>query len=129
MMRILQKEYKTGVYNTEYDIQWGKVDANRIYAHSVSTRIAEVKDSYKPEGEAYPVGEGRGYLWRLNTYWRFQEKDGGGYLQWGGISLNRDIPTGVGWLLKTLGTSIPKQYLNRALGQARTVVCEQIKPT
>ncbi len=126
-MRLYQKKFTTAVFNTEYDIHWGTVDASRIYAHSVSTRIAEVKDSDKPEGEAYPVGEGRGYLWRLNTYWRFQEKDGGVYLQCEAISLTRDIPTGLGWLLKPLVTSIPKQSLNRALGQTRNVVLQQTK--
>lgn len=126
-MRLYQKKFTTAVFNTEYRIHWGKVDASRIYSDSVSTRIAEVKDSDKPDGEAYPVGEGRGYLWRLNTYWRFQEKDGGVYLQCEAISLTRDIPTGLGWLLKPLVTSIPRQSLNRALGQTRTVVLQQAK--
>jgi hypothetical protein len=126
-MRLYQKRFTTAIFNTEYDIHWGKVDASRMYAHSVSTRITEVKDSAKPEGEAYPVGEGRGYLWRLNTYWRFEEKDGGVYLQCEAISLTRDIPTGFGWLLRPLVTAIPKQSLNRALGQTRTVVLQQTK--
>jgi hypothetical protein len=126
-MRLYQKRFTTAIFNTEYDIHWGAVDASRMYSHSVSTRITEVKNSDKPEGEAYPVGEGRGYLWRLNTYWRFQEKDGGVYLQCEAVSLTRDIPTGLGWLLKPLVTSIPKQSMNRALGQTRIVVLQQTK--
>ena len=79
------------------------------------------------DGEELPVGTGHGYLWRLNTYWRFEEKDGGVYLQCEALSLTRDMPTGLGWLLKPLVTSIPKQSLNRALGQTRTVVIEEAK--
>jgi len=73
-----------------------------MYSHSISTKIAEVKDSDHPDGEEWPVGQGRGYLWRLNTYWRFEEKDGGVYMQCEALSLTRDIPLGLGWLLKPL---------------------------
>src|SRR5215471_4736671 len=126
-LRLYQKRFTTAVFNTEYAAHWGKVDSTRMYSHSISTRIAEVKDSDHPDGDEWPVGQGRGYLWRLNTYWRFQEKDGGVYLQCEALSLTRDIPWGLGWLLKPLVTKIPKQSLDRALGQTRTVVEEKMK--
>ncbi|HKR94661.1 MAG TPA: hypothetical protein VJW55_04845, partial [Candidatus Angelobacter sp.] len=53
--------------------------------------------------------------------------DGGVYLQCEALSLTRDIPTGLGWLLKPLVTAIPKQSLNRALGQTRNVVEQESK--
>jgi len=126
-LRLHQKRFTTVDFNTTYDVHWGSVDASKVYSNSISTRIAEVKDPNKPDGEEMPVGTGHGYLWRLNTYWRFEEKDGGVYLQCEALSLTRDIPTGLGWLLKPLVTSIPKQSLNRALGQTRTVVIEGSK--
>jgi hypothetical protein len=126
-LRLHQKRFTTVDFNTTYDVHWGSVDANKVYSNSISTRIAEVKDPAKPEGEELPVGAGHGYLWRLNTYWRFEEKDGGVYLQCEALSLTRDIPTGLGWLLKPLVMSIPKQSLNRALGQTRNVVIEETK--
>jgi hypothetical protein len=43
------------------------------------------------------------------------------------MSLTRDIPTGLGWLLKPLVTAIPRQSLNRALGQTRNVVIAEEK--
>jgi len=66
-------------------------------------------------------------LWRLNTYWRFEEKDGGVYVQCEALSLTRDIPYGLGWLIKPLVTKIPKQSLSRALGRTREVVLERMK--
>src|SRR6476660_7851820 len=126
-LRLHQKRFTTVDFNTTYDVHWGSVDASKVYSNSISTRIAEVKDPAKPDGEELPVGTGHGYLWRLNTYWRFEEKDGGVYLQCEALSLTRDIPTGLGWLLKPLVTSIPKASLNRALGQTRTVVIEESK--
>lgn len=125
-MRLYQKRFTTAVFNTEYDVHWGQVEPKKIYSNSISTRIAEVKDSDHPDGEEWPVNEGRGYLWRLNTYWRFQEKDGGVYLQCEALSLTRDIPYGLGWLIKPLVTKIPRESLDRALGQTRTVILQKI---
>jgi hypothetical protein len=116
-------------FNTTYDVHWGSVDSTRVYSNSISTRIAEVKDPDKPDGDELPVGTGHGYLWRLNTYWRFEEKDGGVYLQCEALSLTRDMPIGLGWLLKPLVTSIPKASLNRALGQTRNVVEQESRRT
>jgi hypothetical protein len=126
-LRLRQKKFTTVVFNTDYDVHWGRVSPVRVFSNSLSSRIAEVKDPEKPEGPELPVGTGHGYLWRLNTYWRFEEKDGGVYLQCEALSLTRDIPTGLGWLLKPLVTAIPKQSLNRALGQTRKVVLEEGK--
>ena len=124
-LRLQQKKFTTVVFNTNYAIHWGQADAKKVYSNSISTRIAEVKDASKPDGEELPVGAGHGYLWRLNTYWRFEEKDGGVYLQCEALSLTRDIPAGLGWLIKPLVVSIPRQSLTRALGQTRTVVLEE----
>lgn len=124
-LRLYQKKFTTVVFNSEYDIHWGRVDAGKMYSNSISTRIAEVKDADQPEGEEHPVGTGHGYLWRLNTYWRFEEKDGGVYLQCEAVSLTRNIPFVLRWLLRPLVTAIPKQSLNRALGRTRQVILQQ----
>lgn len=126
-LRLYEKRFTTAVFNTEYVANWGQVDAREVYSNSISTKIAEVKDSDHPDGEEWPVGQGRGYLWRLNTYWRFEEKDGGVYIQCEALSLTRDIPYGLGWLLRPLVTRIPKESLNRALGETRRVVLEKVK--
>lgn len=124
-LRLYQKKFTTVVFNSDYDVHWGEVSPTEFYSNSISTRITQVKDSDHPDGSEYPVGQGNGYLWRLNTYWRFQQKDGGVYIQCEALSLTRDIPTGLGWLLRPLVTKIPRDSLNRALGRTRQVVLEK----
>jgi hypothetical protein len=124
-MRFFQKKFTTIVLNTEFDIHWHQLDAGHLYSTSYSTRIAEVKDPDKPDGPELPAGKDHGYLWRLYTYWRFEEKDGGVYMQCEMISLTRDIPFGFGWLLRPLVTSIPRQSLTRTLTQTRAVILEK----
>ncbi|HLW53617.1 MAG TPA: hypothetical protein VKW06_12310 [Candidatus Angelobacter sp.] len=124
-MRLYQRRFTTVMFNTDYAIHWATLDANRVYCDSISTRVTEVKDPSHPDGPEEQVGQGHGYLWRLNTYWRFEEKDGGVYVQLEALSLTRDIPYGLGWLIKPLVTKIPKQSLDRALGRTREAVLER----
>jgi hypothetical protein len=126
-LRLYQKRFTTAIFNTEYAVHWGAVEPNKVFSDSISTRIGEVKDANHPDGEEWPVGQGRGYLWRLNSYWRFEQKDGGVYLQCEALSLTRDIPFGLGWLLRPLVTSIPRESLNRVLGRTRSAIQERIK--
>jgi hypothetical protein len=123
-LRMRQKKFTTVIFNTNYAIHWGEVDAKHVYSHSVSTRVAEVKDTSKPDGEELPVGTGNGYIWRLNSYWRFQESDGGVYVQCEAVSLSRDIPTGLGWLLESMVKGLPKDSLMHVLTRTRDVVLE-----
>jgi hypothetical protein len=126
-LRLRQKKFITAVFNTNYDIHWGQVDPTRVYSNSVSTRIAEVKNADKPDGEELPVGTGNGYVWRLNTYWRFEEKDGGIYLQCEALSLSRDIPTGLGWALDPMVAGIPRESLVHLLTRTREIVNDEMK--
>ena len=121
-LRLRQKKFTTAIFNTNYAIHWGEVDSTHVYSHSVSTRIAEVKDTSKPEGDELPVGTGNGYVWRLNSYWRFQESDGGVYVQCEAVSLSRDIPTGFGWLLESMVNGLPKDSLMHVLTRTREIV-------
>ena len=73
-----------------------------------------------------PVGRDGGYLWRLNTYWRFLERDGGTYIQCEAISLTRAIPFGLGWLVEPFVTSIPRESLSFTLETTRKVLATQI---
>lgn len=126
-LRLYQKKFTTVVFNSDYDVHWGEVTPDEYYSNSISTRITQVKDADHPDGPEYPPGAGTGYLWRLNTYWRFEQKDGGVYIQCEALSLTRDIPYGLGWLIKPLVTRIPKDSLNGALGRTRDVVLEKAK--
>ena len=58
----------------------------------------------------------------MNTYWRFEEKDGGTYIECQAISLTRDVPTGLGWMVGPFVTSVPKESLTFTLGTARAAL-------
>ncbi len=68
------------------------------------------------------MGHDSGFLWRMDSDWRFQERDGGVYVECETISLTRDIPKGLGWLVKPFLTSVPRESLESTLGSTRSGV-------
>ena len=118
-LRLRKKKVVTVLLNTEYDVRYTTIDASRSSSRSISTRIAEVESANNPDGPEKPIGNDDGYLWRLNSYWRFYEHDSGVYIQLEAISLTRDIPTGLGWLVSPFVTSIPRESLAFTLTHTR----------
>ena len=74
------------------------------------------------------MGRDGGYLWRLYTYWRMLERDGGTYVQCESITLTRGIPMGLGWLVGPFVTSIPRESLTFTLETTRATLLRQLQP-
>ena len=123
------KAVATTVHNTVHEIRYMPIDDHRLRTRTWTTRIAQVEDSDKPDGPEKPIGNDSGYLWRLNTYWRYLERDGGVYIQMESISLSRDIPTGLGWLLRPFVEGVPRESVTFTLGTTRKALLERHPPT
>jgi hypothetical protein len=121
-LRFSMKKVITVVMNTENEARFTRLGADRAQSRIYSTRIAEVEDPDTPRERESPVGRDGGYLWRLYTYWRFIQRDGGTYVQCESISLTRGIPTGFGWLVGPFVTSVPRESLEFTLQTTRTTL-------
>ena len=121
-MRLHQKAVITAVFNAEFNVSYFPVDGNRVYSQSYSTRIAEVENADRSNEREKPIGKDRGFLWRLYSYWRFQEKDGGVYVQLESIALSRSVPVLLAWVVNPLLKSIPREYLSRLLISTRAAL-------
>ncbi len=98
-LRLYKKKILTAVLNTEHEVEYSRGHGGRAHSRTCSTRIAEVQDPDRPEGQERPVGNDRGIVWRLNSYWRFAEADGGTYVQIESVSLSRDVPAIIDWIV------------------------------
>ena len=121
-MRLHQKAIITAVFNAEFDVSYFPLDENRAHCRSYSTRIAEVEDVDRSDEREKPIGKDRGFLWRLYSYWRFQEKDGGVYIQLESMALSRSVPALLAWVVNPLLKSIPREYLLRLLTSTRVAL-------
>jgi len=120
--RLRKKKVITVTLNTDHDVHYFPVSATREYSRSYTTRIAQVEDAGRPTEREKPVGQDGGFMWRLNSYWRFDAREGGVYVECESISLTRDIPAGLAWLIKPFITGIPKESLRMTMGSTRAGV-------
>ena len=109
--RFVQKRVITVVTDVESEARFATLDASRVEARVYATRISEVEDAFSPTERVLPPDEGHGYLWRMNTYCRFVQRDGGVYIEFESLSLSRDLPTGIGWMVRPFVTSVPRDSL------------------
>jgi hypothetical protein len=114
-MRLIKHKVITVVLDTEHEIHYFPIDSTHCRSQSRTIKIAEVENPGKPSEREMPPGTGHGFLWRLNTYWRFQQRDGGTWIECQAISLTRAIPTGLGWLIEPIIRSLPRESLENTL--------------
>jgi len=114
-MRLQKHKIVTVVLDTEYDVHYGRIDAAHQYSISRSTRVSEIENPGSPNESALPPGQDHGYMWRLNSYWAFEQANNGVLVQCEAISLTRDIPTGLAWLIGPFVNSIPRESLQFTL--------------
>ncbi|MCX6626290.1 MAG: hypothetical protein NTW28_01485, partial [Candidatus Solibacter sp.] len=93
-LRLLKKKVLTVVLDTQHAVHYESRDARRWWSRSRSTRIVEIRDAGKVSEKPLPSDTGHGFLWRVNSYWTFQELDGGTYVECEAISLTRNVPAG-----------------------------------
>jgi hypothetical protein len=118
-LRLLKKKIITVVLDTDHDVHYRLLDPTRALCRSYTTRIAEVEDAGTPKEKVQPPDTGRGFLWRLYSYWRFQEREGGVQIECRAISLTRDVPLGLGWMIEPIIQKLPKESLVRTLEATR----------
>jgi hypothetical protein len=114
-MRVRQRHAITVVMDTTYYITFGRLDVQHGYTISRSTRISEIDSPGTRAEHALNSNEEHGFLWRLNTYWSYEERDDGLYMQIESVSLTRSIPRGLGWAVQPFVESVPRESLEFTL--------------
>jgi len=125
-LRLLKKKIITVVLDTDHDVHYSQVDAARWCCRSYTTRIAEVEDAGKTAETVLAPDSGYGFLWRLYSYWRIQERDGAVYTECRAISLTRDVPKGLGWIIEPIIRKLPRESLVNTLDSTRRALGAKI---
>src|SRR6202162_3301887 len=112
----------TVILNANFDVRDTQFGSGRFQTVSRSTRIAEVENPDSPNEHEKTVGIDHGYMWRLYTYWRIEEKDGGVYVQNESVSLSRPVPALLAFVVNPLVKSIPRNVLMHLLTDTRNAV-------
>ena len=118
-MRVMYSALRKVVLDVEHRAEYDRLDSQRWWGRSRAVRVQEVRNPGKPGESLRPPGHDSGYLWRLHTYWRFAEIDGGVVAEYRTVSLTRGIPSGLGWLLRPFASRNARAQLRTVMGLTR----------
>jgi len=125
-LRLRKKKIITVILDTDHDVHYFSVDPKRWVCHSRTTRISEVEDAGKPTERVRPPDTGYGFLWRLYSYWRFEERDNCTYVECRAISLTRDVPRALAWIIEPMILKLPRESLKATLETTRRTLASPL---
>jgi hypothetical protein len=106
----------------QYQARDFAIDARRGYNIAGTTQVQEI-ESYGKDGEyLLPPGQGNGFIWKLHSIARYEERDGGVYLELEAFALTRDIPLSLRWLVSPVVNHLSMNSLTTSLRQTRDAV-------
>jgi hypothetical protein len=126
-LKLQRKRLVTVVYNTEHDVTFARYGHMRATSTSIATRIAELADAGAPEERELPAGDDRGFLWRLNAYWRYEDVPGGVIAECESISLSRDVPVLLRYVVNPLVESTARESMIRTLTTLRAHFAKSVR--
>lgn len=121
-LQFFSKSIITVVLDGYFEVTLVSIDQTRSESISHSTRIAEVENPGTADEHERTDGGDHGYMWRLNSYWRIEEKDGGVYVQNESITLTRTVPVMLAWIVNPLIKSLPRDVLAHMLNDTQDAV-------
>lgn len=113
--RFKKKKVITAVLDTWHSVRYTPLAADRVYSISKTTKVQEVENAGKDDERLKPPDVGRGFMWRINSYWRFLERDDGIYIECESVSLTRDIPLLARPIISPFVRGVPRELLTATL--------------
>jgi hypothetical protein len=108
--------------NSVYKSSQVRVDDARRYTVAQTTRVQEIAEYGSTSQHLLPEGEGTGVIWRLFSATRYEERDGGVYIEIEAIALSRDVPASLRWLVDPIIRRVARASLNTTLEETRDAV-------
>jgi hypothetical protein len=102
-IRLVRRAIVTVTYDTEHEMRFRRWSPGLATARSVATRIEEVG------------GSDHGFLWRLHSYWRYEQTNDGVWVDLESLTLSRDVPSLVRPIAAPLVTRIARESMFRTL--------------
>jgi putative flippase GtrA len=118
-LKLQRSKIVTVVYNTEHLVRYQQHGTDRESSSSTATKIAEVERISGSREHEKPEGHDRGFLWRMNSYWRYQQVKGGVIVECESMTLSRSIPFFLEYIVRPLIDSTARESMQRTLDSMR----------
>jgi len=106
----------------QYEAHDFAVDGRRGYSIVNTTQVREIRDYGQNSEYLLPPGQGNGFIWRLHSIARYEERDGGVYFELEAIALTRNIPTALRWVVNPVVNHLSINSLTASLRETREAV-------
>jgi hypothetical protein len=94
----------------------------RWYNVTFATKLQEIADFGQKGEHLVPPDQGSGLLWRVHSITKYEQRDGGTYVELEGMALTRDIPLGIRWLVKPIVEELSRVSIAGFLRRTRDAV-------
>jgi hypothetical protein len=120
--RITKTKVLTAVLDTVHAVDYLPLGPIRMAIQSRSQSVRQVDNAGKPNEQELPEGEGSGFLWAMNSYWRMEQRDGGVYMECDATTLSRSVPFGLGAFVDPILQSFAEESLKKTIEAKRQAV-------
>lgn len=104
------------------------INDRRRYSISNSVRVQEVAGLGTSSERRLEAGTGSGFVWDLHNITKYEERDGGVYLEMEALALSRNIPLTLRWMVGPLVKRLSMSVLEATLQRTRTAVTGPASP-
>lgn len=111
--------------DTDFQDTYRRLDENKWYSVAYTSRVREVENYGLADEHEAPADTGRGLIWRLYSISRFEQRDGGIYVEVEAIALSRDVPGALRWLVDPIVRRTSSSSINVSLQKTRGAVLER----
>jgi hypothetical protein len=131
-VRLKEQRILTVVLDAEFTVETRLSGNDRGYSASRSTHVWQIDNPGTGEERRRPQGEDDGFLWHLNSYWSFTRASlsdasrQGLLIECEAVSLTRDVPVGLGWLITPLIADFPRETLEFTLRSTKKALIENV---
>lgn len=109
-LKLQRRTLVTATYDTEHDVMFQRISGTSATSRSVSSTIRETN------------GSDRGFLWKLNSYWTYQQVGPDVHVTLDSLSLSREVPLLVRPMAAPIIASIARDSVVRTLAAVRQFV-------
>lgn len=128
-LKLHRSKIVTVIYNTEHTVHFEHNGPDRAHSRSIATKIAEVERLKGNTEREKPEGKDLGFLWRMNSYWRYEQSGEGVFVECESLTLSRGIPKGLGFIVNRLVNRVARESMDRTLFSMRERITASIRQT
>jgi len=123
-----KQQFVPAVFDVTDEAHYQEIAPDKWICRSYANDIREVLDAGSAKEKDSSPGEGLGLLWRINAFWSLQASGSGVLAECRTISLSRNVPNGMGWIIKPFIQNVPRESLTSTLQNTRRSILSPTLP-